>query len=483
MSEVNRNPKAFISYSWSSPAHQKFVLDVAEKLTTDGVVVIIDKWELKEGQDKYAFMEKMVTDPTMSKVLIFSDKKYSDKSNKKSGGVGTESQIISAEVYNKVEQTKFIPIVTEFDENGEPFLPVFLKNRIYINFGEDSVFYDEYEKLLRNIFDKPIFKKPALGNVPSYITQEQQQTLFTQHKFNALQDSIHKEKTISKMLCSEYFYDFVNALQNFRLPEKNSEKQLDDQILDKLRLMKVYRDQLIETYKIIIMGTNDFSFYEIIFEFLEKIMRLNYPEENSGSYSEWWFDQHRFFNMENFIYLIALLLKYKKIDEVKFFTEEKYYIYSGYERGAYNFYLFNSYLNSIEQYRKSRLKLNRISITADILKERCDLAILPFDEIMQADFILALKSTFDNDERFNFWFPRSLVYKSWHSQQPFPIFLKAESQRYFTIIGRLFDVKNREEFEQKFNKASDYFDFPDWRFDFSSIPFKKYLNLDNLYNA
>src|SRR3972149_4314240 len=130
MVEENKNPKAFISYSWSSPAHQKFVIDMAEKLTTDGVVVVMNKWDLKEGQDKYAFMEKMVTDPTMSKVLIISDKKYAEKSNNKSGGVGTESQIISAEIYDKVEQTKFIPIVTEFDEDGKPYLPIFLKNRI-----------------------------------------------------------------------------------------------------------------------------------------------------------------------------------------------------------------------------------------------------------------------------------------------------------------------------------------------------------------
>jgi hypothetical protein len=83
MAEAIKNPKVFISYSWSTPAHQKFVIEIAEKLTTDGVIVIIDKWDLKEGQDKFAFMEKMVTDPSMNKVLIFSDKKYSEKADKK----------------------------------------------------------------------------------------------------------------------------------------------------------------------------------------------------------------------------------------------------------------------------------------------------------------------------------------------------------------------------------------------------------------
>lgn len=483
MSEENKNPKAFISYSWSSPAHQKFVVDIAEKLTTDGVVVIIDKWDLKEGQDKYAFMEKMVTDPTMNKVLIFSDKRYAEKSNEKSGGVGRESQIISAEIYNKVEQTKFIPIVTEFGENGDPYLPVFLKNRIYINFGDDSVFYDEYEKLLRNIYDKPIFKKPALGSIPSFILQQEQPKLITLHKYGALKDAITKDKTISKMLCSEYFEEFIIAMQSFRLPEKDSEKQLDDQVIDTIRAMKVYRDELIEVYKMLITGTNDFNYYEIIFEFLEKIMRMNFAYEGLSSYSEWWFEQFRFFNMENFLYLISLLIKYKKYEELKYFTEEKYYVYSGYERGAYDFPLFNSYIKSLEDYRKSRLKLNRISITADLLKERCDVNYLSFEDIMQTDFILALKSTFDKETRFNYWFPRTLVFKGWHSQQPFPIFLKAESERYFNIVGKIFNVKNKDELIQKYEKASGVFEFSNWRIDYSSIPFKAYLNLDKLYKA
>ena len=38
----------------------------------DGIYVVLDKWELKEGQDKYAFMERCVNDPEISKVLIMS---------------------------------------------------------------------------------------------------------------------------------------------------------------------------------------------------------------------------------------------------------------------------------------------------------------------------------------------------------------------------------------------------------------------------
>ena len=53
----DRIPKIFISYSWSSDA---LVLELAQRLVSHGVDVVLDKWDLKEGQDKYAFMERCV---------------------------------------------------------------------------------------------------------------------------------------------------------------------------------------------------------------------------------------------------------------------------------------------------------------------------------------------------------------------------------------------------------------------------------------
>jgi len=81
MKDVKNPPKVFISYSWSSPEHEDFVLELAEKLVTDGINVILDKWDLKEGHDKYAFMEKMVADTSVKKVLVISDKQYADKAD------------------------------------------------------------------------------------------------------------------------------------------------------------------------------------------------------------------------------------------------------------------------------------------------------------------------------------------------------------------------------------------------------------------
>lgn len=103
-------PKAFISYSWSSPEHEDWVLRLATELVESGIDVILDKWALKEGADKYDFMEKSVKDSTIRKVLIICDRAYAEKADSREGGVGTETQIISPEIYSQVDPTILTPI-------------------------------------------------------------------------------------------------------------------------------------------------------------------------------------------------------------------------------------------------------------------------------------------------------------------------------------------------------------------------------------
>ena len=131
-------PKLFISYSWSNASHEQWVLALATELRESGVDAVLDKWDLKEGHDAVAFMEKMVTDKEISKVIIVTDKVYASKADERDGGVGTETQIISKEVYVNQEQSKFVAVVAEKDGAGKPYLPTYYKSRIYIDLSESE---------------------------------------------------------------------------------------------------------------------------------------------------------------------------------------------------------------------------------------------------------------------------------------------------------------------------------------------------------
>lgn len=126
--------------------------------------------ELREGHDAIQFMESMVADPAVTKVIVVSDKVYAEKADNRKGGVGTESQIMSPEIYKKADQNKFVAVVKEVDANGVPYLPTFLRSRIYIDMTPNQ-YSTNFEELLRWVFEKPAFVKPGLGRKPSFLSE------------------------------------------------------------------------------------------------------------------------------------------------------------------------------------------------------------------------------------------------------------------------------------------------------------------------
>jgi TIR domain len=280
MTTRDDNVKVFISYSWSSPQHEQFVLTLAEKLMADGVHVLLDKWDLKEGHDKYAFMEQMVTDINVSKVLVISDKKYASKADNRSGGVGTESQIISNEVYSKVSQEKFIPIVVEYDGTA-PCLPAFLKSLIYIDLTKEETYYDEYERLIRNIYNRPKLTKPMLGKPPAHIFDDNPTKLETASIFTSLKESIEKERKSSSKLGDDFLNQIIETLEASRITDS---ADIDDKIVASVTLFKPYRDQFVEYIKLLCSYDLIESRKEDIFSFLEKLLALHDAPKSMNSF-------------------------------------------------------------------------------------------------------------------------------------------------------------------------------------------------------
>ena len=195
MTETDTAPKAFISYSWTTPDHEQWVIELATDLREDGVDVTLDKWDLKEGHDGHVFMEQMVSDADITKVIIICDKGYIAKANQRSGGVGTETQIITPEIYKTQTQDKFVAVVVERDENGKPYLPAFYGSRIYIDFSDDSSRAKSYDQLLRWIFDKPLHQKPSLGHRPAFLSDDERDiSLATSSRFRRAVDALRNNR-------------------------------------------------------------------------------------------------------------------------------------------------------------------------------------------------------------------------------------------------------------------------------------------------
>jgi hypothetical protein len=157
-------PRALLSYSWDGLPHRDWVRELAARLRGEsGVEIVFDQWHLNPGDDKLRFMEQAVTDSDF--VIVVCTPNYAERANKREGGVGYESMVITAELAEHMHTNKFIPVLR--DGAWSPSLPVYLKSRMGVNLSGNPYSEDEYEKLLRVLHGEPI-QPPPIGKKPDF---------------------------------------------------------------------------------------------------------------------------------------------------------------------------------------------------------------------------------------------------------------------------------------------------------------------------
>lgn len=164
-------PTVFISYSWESDAHKAWVRQLAEKLRSQGVKVILDQWELTPGGDRTHFMESNIVASDF--VIIICTPTYAIKGNKRDGGVGYEAMIITSQLARRILQDKFIPVLRSgnFDDSA---VPVWLQSKIGVDLRGDPYDPKQYDILLRavhraNDVAPPIGPKPVFAANPDIV--------------------------------------------------------------------------------------------------------------------------------------------------------------------------------------------------------------------------------------------------------------------------------------------------------------------------
>lgn len=161
----NNVPKVFISYSWESKEHSDWVNSLADKLLADGIEAIIDSYDVIPGDRLPEFMESSIKDSDY--VIIICTEEYKRKANNREKGVGYESHIISAELYNNHNDRKFIPIIRQGDLNTA--VPTYLDGKLAIDLRGNPYNETSYKDLIASIFK--VKKKPKVGIRPNYLDE------------------------------------------------------------------------------------------------------------------------------------------------------------------------------------------------------------------------------------------------------------------------------------------------------------------------
>jgi hypothetical protein len=472
-------PKVFISYSWSSSAHQLLVQHWAEQLVADGIDVVLDIYDLKEGHDKYAFMERMVTDESVTHVLMICDQKYSEKADARKSGVGTESQIISQEVYEKAEQLKFIPIVCEFDDSGNPYLPTFLKSRIWINFSTPEAVNENWERLVRIIFGKPQHEKPKLGKPPIYITSDvAAPTSHIQAKFNSLNRAILQGKNGLPLYRRHFLDSCIEYAEELRIRERPDVKLLGERVLEDAKKLTLVRNHIVDWVLLESETAPSKEFSETLIVFLERLRELKSRPPDVNAWSNAWFEAHSVFVYETFLYIIASLVKTQSFESLhEVFTTQ--YLLPSTERYGDNafdtfdaFYGYSEALQSVLAPEGKKL----YSPAAEFIKRNADREDLPFRSILEAELLVLMMTFLSPNSR---WFPQTLYYASYGDGGTFPLFLRATQNKYFQKLAIITGIEDVTKLREAVKNGYERLDVRSW-YNFHFQNFWNMMNMDKL---
>lgn len=457
-------PKLFVSYSWSSPDHEAWVLQLATELCESGVDVILDKWDLKEGHNAYAFMEQMVTDPDIKKVALICDRVYVQKTNGRSGGVGTEAQIISSEIYEKQAQDKFVAVVVERDDEGRPYVPAYYRGRIYIDLSDPSSYSSNFEKLLRWIYDKPVYVKPEIGQKPSFLSESAGTTLATASRFKRAIEGVRGSRDYAIPATIEYLTLLAEQLESLRIEPKTD--PFDEAVIGSIEAFMPHRNEAIELVEALALYLDTPDMRRALHRFFERLIPYLSRPEQVSTWKDWDFDNYRFIVHELFLYAVACMIRHERFESAAYLMDNEYYIPGNSDYGKdimVSFTVFHQQMDSLE-HRNNRLRLNRLSVRADLLKERCKWVSIEFRHLMQADFILFMRGALDNSDNYVHWWPETLLWLG-YSPAPFEVFARSRSAAYFGGSKLLLGVNSKDGLVPVLEEfAADRQRLPHWNF-------------------
>lgn len=442
MSDSTKTPRVFISYSWTSGDHVSRVAELGTRLMDDGVDVVLDQWSLEDGQDVTAFMESMVSDPTIDRILVIADMSYAEKADGRSGGVGTETQIISPGIYADIKQTKVLPLIFERDADDAVCVPTFLKGRKYIDFSDPDSEEASYDRLLRNLHQAPELTKPKLGKKPAHLAKPSTVTSRSSTVAKRIRTIVESGRGNLSFAINDFAEAMEDTLEDLRiLYDRQQEDTWCKTIEENIRQSLPLRDSFVEVCSTILAANNEQVAVETISDLLQQLLRYKHPKRDTGGgIFEISQDNYRFICYELFLYAVAVSIRFKAYAVAEQLMSASYLEPRDFD-GDYSHNssarAFNEHAKSINEMCAVEGNTRRTSKTGDWIKERATLRGLGFRMLCQADAVLAIHPKVYG------WWPRSMILS--FRESPFDLFMKAETPEGFRSLGILLGLSKPQQ--------------------------------------
>jgi hypothetical protein len=168
-------PRVFISYSHDSPEHADRVLELADRLRSEGIDCRLDQYETSPPEGWPRWMLNQVESADFVLVIWTETYNLRFRGKEKAGkglGVKWEGAIITQELYDaEANNTRFVPVV--FCAAEVAHIPIPLRGATHYDLGESG-----YDAMYRHLTNQHPTPAPALGKLRPMPAKERRQDFF-----------------------------------------------------------------------------------------------------------------------------------------------------------------------------------------------------------------------------------------------------------------------------------------------------------------
>jgi hypothetical protein len=63
-------------------------------------------------------------------------------------------------------------VIAEHDDRGRPYVPAYCSSRIYVDLSDLTTYGENFERLVRWLYEEPLHRRPELGAKPPFLVND-----------------------------------------------------------------------------------------------------------------------------------------------------------------------------------------------------------------------------------------------------------------------------------------------------------------------
>jgi hypothetical protein len=251
---------------------------------------------------------------------------------------------------------------------------------------------------------------------------------------------------------------------------------MGQRVLEDCGKLKLVRDQVVDWVSMESGSNPSEEFSEALVSLLERLLELKSRPPEVNSWNDVWFEAHRVFVYETFLYIVAALLKTGALDTLHRIFASHYLLPETEASSVNRFTTFDAFYGYSETLQVLAPAGQRLHAPAgELIKRQADRTDLPFIDLMQAELLVLMMAFIKG----NHWYPQTLHYSS--SAGAFPFFLIAARHRDFQKLAHITKIANGDELRVAVKSGHEKLGVERWHhFWMSDRSFWGSMNMDAL---